>query len=74
MTRTAPGLVAATLLLGACGGESTEEQRADATFDELTGTLDKAADVEQQVLEQKDRLDRAVDDAEGSGREDPPGR
>ncbi len=57
--------------LVACGGEAPPEEpeARDGAFDDLTGTLERAGAVEDTVLEQKDRLDRAIDDAAG-GAED----
>lgn len=55
------------LLIAACGDEPREPEAPPeaGVFDELTGTIDRAEAVEEQVLEQKERLDRALDDAEG---------
>lgn len=56
------------MMLGlvACGGaEDAEKAESEAApFDDLTGTLDKAEAVEQQVMEQKERMDRALEEAE----------
>lgn len=54
------------LWLVACGGETppADEQENPGAFDELTGTLDRAEAVEDTVMQQKERLDRAIDDAE----------
>lgn len=55
----------AASILGACGGgQGDEAPPGSEVFDDLTGTLDRADAVEQQVLEQKDRIDQALDDAE----------
>lgn len=61
------------LLLAGCGGETSQEPPNDAgAFDDLTGTIDRAEDVERQVLEQKERMDAALESAENAGhREDP---
>ncbi len=68
-------ILVAVLALAACGAESPEAEEAGSdeagVFDDLTGTLDRAEAVEQQVLEQKERLDRALDEAEA---EDPESR
>ena len=57
------------LLLVACGGEPREPEAPPApesgVFDDLTGTIDRAEAVEQEVLEQKKRLDEALDAAAG---------
>jgi len=63
-------IILAAASLTACGGgepaadEEAEAREAAAAFDELTGTVDRAEAVEQQVLEQKERLERAIEDAE----------
>ena len=61
--------------LAACGGEAppAETEARDGAFDELTGTLERAGAVEDTVLEQKDRLDRAIDEA-GGGADDEGGK
>lgn len=62
-------LTAAAVTLAACGGgeptpeEAPEAQQESGAFDELTGTIDRAEAVERQVLEQKERLDRAIEEA-----------
>jgi len=63
-------ILAAAATLTACGGgeppadEAPEARGETGAFDELTGTIDRAEAVEQQVLEQKERLDRAIEEAE----------
>lgn len=53
------------LVLGACGGGQSDKAPPESeVFDDLTGTLERADAVELQVLEQKDRIDQALDDAE----------
>jgi hypothetical protein len=56
----------AMLGLAACGDAQDSESRAPeaAPFDDLTGTIDKAEAVEQQLQEQKERMDRALEEAE----------
>ncbi|MBT8085765.1 MAG: hypothetical protein HKN35_03355 [Woeseia sp.] len=55
-----------TIMLCACGGADDHEPTTPdaAPFDELTESIEKAEAVEQQMQEQKDRLDRALQDAE----------
>lgn len=59
-------LLVGALLLSACGGVADDDSpaRETAPFDDLTGTLDKAQEVEQQMQEQKERMDRAIQEAE----------
>lgn len=56
------------LLLVACGSASDGDAPAaeSAPFDELTETIDRADAVEQQLQEQKERMDRALKAAEES--------
>ncbi|MGB5346616.1 MAG: hypothetical protein WBN23_10670 [Woeseia sp.] len=55
----------AMLGLVACGDAQESESRApEAPVDDLTGTIDKAEAVEQQLQEQKERMDRALEEAE----------
>lgn len=49
-------------LLSACSDR--EPPAEEGAFDELTDTIDRAEAVQQQLDEQKERLDRAVDEAE----------
>ena len=62
------------LWLVACGGEAppADEQAEPGAFDELTGTIDRAEAVEDTLREQKERLDRAIDDAEADDPEQRP--
>lgn len=63
-------ILAAAATLAACGGgeppadEAPEARQEAGAFDGLTDTIDRAEAVEQQVLEQKERLDRAIEEAE----------
>jgi hypothetical protein len=63
-------LLAAALQLG-CGGEESAAEREsppaveDTVFGDTVSTLDKARAVEATVLEQKEALDRAINQSEG---------
>ena len=61
--------VAAMLALGACGGASQEEDK-ETVFDPLVDNIDKAKEVEEQVMQQKEKLDAAMKAAEGDADED----
>lgn len=52
------------VLLLAAGCSDDEQPRESEVFDDLTGTIDKAEEVEKTVMEQKERLDEALRDAE----------
>lgn len=66
------GWLSTFLLLAACGGPASDERaeepaaepEREGAFDELTGTIDRAEAVEEQVLEKKRRIDEALEDAE----------
>ena len=64
-------LLIVTLVFAACGDGSTDEQKEavyedrETVFDPMVGTIDKAKQVEQQVLEQKVKIDEALEDIEG---------
>ncbi|MGB5246665.1 MAG: hypothetical protein WBM54_03685 [Woeseia sp.] len=59
-------LLTGILLLAACGSANDENSKAPeaAPFDDLTGTIDKANAVELELQEQKERMDRALREAE----------
>jgi hypothetical protein len=50
------------LMLAACGGDKADDNAS--AFDGLHEPIDKAEDVERQVLEQKERMDEALEAAE----------
>ena len=63
------------VLILLCGGllacsDKGNDEAADGAFDDLTGTLDKAEAVEQQLEEQKQRMDKALEEVERQ-REEP---
>lgn len=61
-----------SLTLCACSGGGDAEREKEGPFDELTGTLDKAGEVEKQVLERKDELDAALEEADNTDDERDP--
>lgn len=63
-------LVTMVLLLAGCSND--EQPRESEVFDDLTGTIDRAEEVEKKVMEQKERLDEALRDAEGAPDEQDP--
>ncbi len=56
------------LLISGCGAAEDREPPAQAAepFDELTETIDRAEQVEQQLQQKKERMDRALENAEKS--------
>ena len=53
------------LSVGACGGPDPDESTdTETVFDPLVENIDKAEAVEQQVLDQKSALDRAIEQQE----------
>ncbi|MEQ8206104.1 MAG: hypothetical protein RIA65_08010 [Woeseia sp.] len=63
------------LLLAACGGNDQSADTDDATaspFDGLHEPIDKAEDVERQIMEQKQRMDEALQAADGEADEPRP--
>ncbi|MDZ7768114.1 MAG: hypothetical protein WD078_00340 [Woeseia sp.] len=65
-------VVLMTLVLLLAGCSDDEQSRESEVFDDLTGTIDKAEEVEKKVMEQKERLDEALRDAEGAPDEQDP--
>lgn len=67
--------LALCLLVASCGGAADSDTReeveedTETVFDPLVGTIDKAQDVENQVLQHKDRTDQALAESEGLGDE-----
>ena len=67
--------LAMCLLIAGCGGakdndtSSDVEKDTDTVFDPLVGNIDKAKEVESQVLQHKDRTDQALAESEGMGDE-----
>ncbi len=60
-------MLALCLTIMGCGGGSDsakEEADKESVFDPLVGNIDKAMEVEKQIMEQKDQLDQAIKDAE----------
>lgn len=55
-------LLTALLALAACGGEEKDTVGKEIA-DDYQHALDKAADVEQQAQDAKDRVDAALDEA-----------
>ena len=62
------------LLCAACGGDSNDssDDQSDSVFEPMTRTLDDAAKVEEQVLQQKEQLDEALRRMEGEDDEPEP--
>lgn len=69
-------MLALCLTITACGSgsdaakEDAKEEKKEGVFDPYVSSIDKANAVQQQVLDQKDQLDRAIREAEGGGSED----
>ena len=65
-------VIAAVLTLGACGGSASEDEDKDkeTVFDPMVDNIDKAREVEEQVMQQKQQLDAAIKAAEGDVDED----
>ncbi len=67
--------LALCLLVAGCGGAADSDTRQEveedtqSVFDPLIGNIDKAKDVEDQVLQHKDRTDQALAESEGLGDE-----
>ena len=60
--------IAALAVLASCGGNDQAAEQPKETpsaFQGLHDPIDKAEDVERQVLEQKERMDEALKAAEG---------
>ena len=53
------------LVLAACGDSTDSKEDNSALYDAARQPLDKAEAVEDVILESKDRLDEAVDEADG---------
>ena len=70
-------LLALMLALAACGsGNADDSERHDDTVgkeiaDDYNRAMDKARNVENLSFEQKDRMDAALDEAEGDTRKKP---
>ena len=67
-------ILALCLGLAGCGGAGSDaeqevEEETESVFDPLIGTLDKANNVENQVMDHKDRTDQAIAESELSGNE-----
>ena len=63
--------LACALAIAACGGsDSSDEAEKETVFDPMVKTIDKAAEVENQVLEHKDKIDQALKEAEEQDTED----
>lgn len=60
------------LALCACDGGDDAEREKEGPFDDMTGTIDKAGEVEKQVLERKEKLDAALSEDENRGDERDP--
>ena len=65
-------LLAALLALCACGDSSEREPDVDreTVFDPLVENIDKAKEVEDQVMQHKDQIDEALQSLESTGREE----
>ena len=63
------------LVVGGCGSATDSDTHPEAeedretVFDPLVDSLDKAKAVESQVMQQKDLMDQAIAESEGSGDE-----
>lgn len=51
-------------LLAACSSEKSDEATTASPFAEMHKPIDRAEDVERQIMEQKERMDAALDAAE----------
>ena len=58
-------LLVLALGLAACGGgEGDVKEDEETIFDPLVSNIDKANEVEAQILQSKDDLDKAIEEAE----------
>lgn len=63
-------ILALCMTIVGCGGgsdtdaENEAEEDKETVFDPLVGNIDKAKDVENQLMEHKDRTDQAVAESE----------
>lgn len=63
-------LIVATLIFWGCSSDEAGDTVGQEIADDYNAALDKAADVENQLLEQKEKMDQALQDAQNSA-EDP---
>ena len=67
--------LAICMVIAGCGGATDSDRSADVeedtetVFDPLVGNIDKANEVENLVLQHKDRTDQALAESEGLGDE-----
>ncbi len=71
-------LVTASLTIAGCGGDSGDESEDNDTVgaeiaEDYNRQMDKARDIESQLLESKQNIDDALEDAEGAVEEDDDG-
>ena len=71
-------LVTTSLMVAGCGGDSGEESEDNDTVgaeiaEDYNRQMDKARDVESQLLESKQNIDDALEEAEGAVEEDDDG-
>ena len=52
------------LFIAGCGGSSNDETVGQEIADDLNEAMDKAREVEDQIMQHKDEIDDAVEDAE----------
>ena len=57
-------ILAMGLLIGGCGGSSNDATVGQEIADDLNEAMDKARAVEDQIMQHKDEIDDAVEDAE----------
>jgi hypothetical protein len=57
-------VLAMALFIAGCGGSSNDETVGQEIADDLNEAMDKARAVEDQIMQHKDEIDAAVEDAE----------
>ncbi len=57
-------ILAMALFIAGCGGSSNDETVGEEIADDLNEAMDKAREVEDQIMQHKYEIDDAVEDAE----------